>query len=76
MFHNPGTLSDDSGKIVVTGYVTHVSQSNITINTCVKMSKTNTTINTIEGSVNPTTKYYISVMSNSLVVGRISIVAT
>ena len=75
MFHNPGTLSDVSGKIVVTGYVTHVSQSNITINTCVKMSKTNTTINTIEGSVNPTMKY-ISVMSNSLVVGKISIVAT
>ena len=75
MFHNPGTLSDDSGKIVVTGYVTHVSQSNITINTCVKMSKTNTTINTIEGSVNPTMKN-ISVMSKSLVVGKISIVAT
>ena len=75
MFHNPGTLSDVSGKIVVTGYVTHVSQSNITINTCVKMSKTNTTINTIEGSVNPTMKN-ISVKSNSLVVGKISIVAT
>ena len=68
-------MSDVRRKIVVTGYVTHVSQSYNAINTCVKMSKTNTTINTIEGSVNPTMKY-ISVMSNSLDVSKISVVAT